>query len=121
MNNMAWTLSEGLNKPEQALEQINDAINKSVLVPPQFYDTRGVILTRLGKYDEAIRDLELAVQRPPHRPVWAHLARAYHKASLLDKFREARDRAKNAKPPLTPDMLEKTDRAELEPLIFGDK
>ena len=119
MNNMAWTLSEGLNKPEEALARINEAIKKSILVPPHFYDTRGVIYTRLGKVDEAIRDLELAVQDRPTGLTWAHLARAYHKAGKLDKFREARDQAKKARPPLTPDMLEKTDRAELEPLIFG--
>ena len=119
MNNMAWTLSEGLKQPERALELINDAMNRSFHIPPHFYDTRGVIYTRLGKTDEAIRDLELAVRERPNAVVWAHLARAYHKAGKLDKFREARDKAKGAKPPLTPDMLEKTDRGELEPLIFG--
>lgn len=121
MNNMAWTLSEGLHKPEQALERINDAIRKSLIVPPNFYDTRGVIYTRLGKYKEAITDLKMAVQDRPTGQIWAHLARAYYKANLMDDFKKARDNAKNATPPLTPDMLEKADRAELEPLIFGDK
>lgn len=119
-NNMAWTLSEGLNKPEQALEQINNAINRSVFVPPHFYDTRGVILTRLGKYDDAIRDLEMSARERPTGPVWAHLARAYHKAGKLDKFREARDKARNSDPPLTLEMLEPSDRAELGPLILKD-
>ncbi|MCU1376831.1 MAG: Tetratricopeptide 1 repeat-containing protein [Actinomycetia bacterium] len=117
MNNMAWTLSEGLNKPEQAFKVINEAIRKSVIVPPQFYDTRGCIYTRMGKYPEAIRDLELAVHGRDTGTTWAHLARAYQKDGQNAKYLEARDAARKAG--LTADMLEKADRAELEPLIFG--
>jgi tetratricopeptide (TPR) repeat protein len=119
MNNMAWTLSEGLKKPEVALERINQAINKTVLTPAQLYDTRGCIYTRLGRFKDAIQDLELAARERPTGLIWAHLARAYHKAGQMDKFEEARQHALNSTPPLTPDMIEDAERPELEPLIFG--
>jgi tetratricopeptide (TPR) repeat protein len=119
MNNMAWNLSERLEKPEEALVQINKAFNKTVLAPSQLYDTRGCIYTRLGRYDDAIRDLEIAVRDRPTGLMWAHLARAYSKAGNNDKFEEAKNRAKTSTPPLTPDMIERAERVELEPLIFG--
>ncbi len=119
LNNMAWTISEGLHKPEDALQKINEAINKVKVVPAHLYDTRGCIYTRLKQYDKAIRDLELATKVRPTGVVWAHLARAYKGAGKQADFERARDRAKNATPPLTPDMLEGADRAEIEPLIFG--
>ena len=119
LNNLAWTLSEGLNKPKLGLEKIDEAIKKSVLVPAQLYDTRGCILTRLGRYDDAIRDLELAVRERPTGATWAHLARAYHKAGRDADFQKARGKALTALPPLTPEGLDKSDRAELGPLIFG--
>lgn len=120
LNNLAWTLSEGLKRPEQALTRIDEAIRKGRPVRPQFYDTRGVIYTRLGRHAEAIRDLELAVLDRPTGLVWAHLARAYHKAGKADKFREARGKARSANPPLTPEAVEALERAELVPLIFED-
>ena len=120
INNMAWTLSEGLHRPEQALDRINEAIGKAVVVPAQLYDTRGCIYTRMGRLDDAIRDLELAARDRPSGTIYAHLARAYHKAGLKDKFEDARAKAKQTTPPLTPQMLEKADRQELEKLIFED-
>ena len=117
LNNMAWTLSENKNQPDQALEKINEAIRRTPLPPPQYFDTRGVILTRLNRIDEAIRDLEAAVRDRPTGMVWAHLARAYHKAKRDDDFRRARDEAKRAG--LTPEKIDKEERADLEPLLFG--
>lgn len=120
MNNMAWTLSECMNKPEAALETINAAIKKSNPVPPQLYDTRGCIYTRMGKLDLAIRDLELAVRDRPTGIIWAHLARAYHKkGGRAADFERARQRALNATPPLNPAEIEPAERAEIEALIFG--
>lgn len=119
LNNMAWTLSEGLHKPEEALKKINDAIKKVKTVPAHIYDTRGCIYTRLKLYKEAIRDLELAAKERPTGPVWAHLARAYKLAGREADFERAKERAKSVTPTFTPDMLEGTDREELEPLIFG--
>ena len=119
LNNMAWTLCEGKNQPEKALQVVNTAIAKAGGILPQFYDTRGVIYTRLGKYPEAIQDLELARLDRPTAIVWAHLARAYAKAGMTEKFEEAREKAKNATPPLKPEGIEKGEREELSALIFG--
>ena len=57
-------------------------------------DTRGVILIRLGKLDDAIKDLESAASGMPIGPVYYHLARAYQKKGRADDFRKARDHAK---------------------------
>ena len=40
LNNMAWTLSEELNKPQDGLKRINEAIDR-VGALPQLLDTRG--------------------------------------------------------------------------------
>jgi len=117
MNNMAWTQSEGLNRPEEALATVTNAIKRSVVVPAQLYDTRGCIYTRLGRLDDAIRDLQIAARERPTGTILAHLARAYHKAGKTAEFEKARDDAK--KTGLTPGMLEKSDHGELEALIFG--
>ena len=55
LNNLAWTLSEDLKQPEEGIKWINEAIQKGGPIP-QLLDTRGVILTRLGKFDDAIKD-----------------------------------------------------------------
>ncbi len=116
LNNLAWTLCEGLKKPNDALKWVNEAFERTGQSYPQFHDTRGVIYTRLGDLDKAIQDLETAVLGRPTGTVLAHLARAYHKAGRLDDFRRTRDRAREAG--LTPDQLEPTDRDELAPLLF---
>ena len=121
MNNLAWTLSEGQNKPEAALARINEAIKKSDPVPAQLLRHPGLHLhPSRASYDEAIRDLELAVRDRPTGLIWAHLARAYKMAGRSDDFEKARDRAKAAKPPLVIAELETAERAELEALIFGE-
>ena len=61
---MAWTLSEDLNQPAEGLERMHHAI-KRIGREPSLLDTRGVILTRLGKFDQAISDLEAAAQVSP--------------------------------------------------------
>ena len=119
LNNLAWTLCEGLDKPQEALTWINRAFAESKQVYPQFYDTRGVIYTRLGQLDKAIADLERATQGRPIGSVLAHLARAYHQADRPDQFRSTRDRARQAG--LKPEDLEPRDRRELSPLLFGDE
>jgi tetratricopeptide (TPR) repeat protein len=116
LNNLAWSLSEGLGKPEEALPYIEQAITKTDRPLPQFFDTRGVIYTRLGQLDKAIADLELAARGRPTGPILAHLARAYHKAGRLDDFRKLRDQLRAAK--LTPEQLEPTDRTDLVPLLL---
>lgn len=118
LNNMAWSLCEGLNDPKTALERINEAFRRTGAEYPQFFDTRGVIYTRLKQYPEAIQDLETSVRNRPSGVVYAHLARAYHEAGDLAKFQATRDLAKQAK--LTLNQLEPSEQVELKALLFPD-
>jgi tetratricopeptide (TPR) repeat protein len=118
LNNLAWTLSEELRRPEEGLQWINEAFR---VVPrsPRLLDTRGVILTRLGRHPDAIRDLEAATAATPSPTMLAHLARAYHAAGDTGHFRIARDRARRAG--LAPERLEPGERAELVELLLDDR
>ena len=82
---------------------------------PDLLDTRGVILTRLGKLDEAIKDLESAASAMPSGPVYYHLAKAYRKQGRGDEFRKARDRAKQAG--LRPEQLQPSERWEWDDIM----
>ncbi|MBX6312818.1 MAG: tetratricopeptide repeat protein [Isosphaeraceae bacterium] len=117
LNNMAWTLSEGLKRPQEALEYIDQALERTSSRSPQFLDTKGVILTRLGDLPRAIALLEEAARGDASPTIQAHLAHAYYKAGQMDKFRAARDRALQLG--LTREALDATDRAELESLLFA--
>ena len=67
LNNLAWVLSEGMNQPAAALEKIDELIKlKGSNV--ESLDTRGVILLRLGRAEEAVKDLEQVTQARTHRP-----------------------------------------------------
>ena len=121
LNNLAWALCEGLGQPKEALPYVEQAFllaakAASPRVPAQFFDTRGVIRTRLGDLDNAISDLEIAARARPTGSVFAHLARAYHQAGQTDKFQAAVKSALDAK--LTPEQLEPNERKDLVPLIF---
>ncbi len=61
LNNMAWTLCEGLHRPDEAMKYIEEAIRREGEFP-QHLDTRGVIEERLGQLDRAIADLEKSAQ-----------------------------------------------------------
>ena len=79
LNNMAWTLSEEMGRGQEGFEQIERAIAK-VGRQSHLVDTRGVILLRLGRVPEAIKDLEDAAGMLPTGPIYYHLARAYKMA-----------------------------------------
>ena len=114
LNEMAWTLSEDLHRPEEALRRADEAL-EHVGWEPDLLDTRGVILTRLGKLDEAIKDLESAASAMPSGPVYYHLAKAYRKQGRGDEFRKARDRAKQAG--LRPKQLQPSERGEWDDIM----
>ena len=59
-NNLAaiWSTAEPLQL-EKALKASNTAIG--IESDPRFYDTRGQILVQLERWEEAVRDLEIAV------------------------------------------------------------
>jgi cellulose synthase operon protein C len=113
LNNLAWILSEGLHQPSEALTYIDDLvqhIGRNALT----LDTRGMILHRLGRHDEAIRDLEEANHSKPSAVTEFHLALAYHEAGREDEFRKYRDRVKEAG--LKPEQLDAPERAAFEAL-----
>ena len=66
MNNLAVVLSqkEGINL-EQPMKLVEEAIKVSKpQAPPHFYETRGQILMRMERYEDAIPDLERALAVP---------------------------------------------------------
>jgi tetratricopeptide (TPR) repeat protein len=119
LNNMAWTLSEDLNKPADGLEKINTALKQkgsaSSRFDPSWLDTRGVILTRLGKFNEAIEDLEASAKASPSPNVYYHLARAYKMAGRTTEFQKYRDLAQQAG--LTPSQLQPNERPDMQQVM----
>ena len=114
LNNMAWTLSEELGRAPEGFQKVEEAIAK-VGRQSHLIDTRGVILLRLGKVDEAIKDLEAAVVTLPTAPIYYHLARAYKKAGREADFEKYRDLARKAG--LRPEQLQPSERDEAEKLV----
>jgi tetratricopeptide (TPR) repeat protein len=114
LNNIAWALSEGLNQPSEALEMI-DGLLKIAGRNPEYLDTRGVVLMRLGRLEEATADLEEAARREPNGTHVYHLALAYKKLGREDDFRKKLDEARKAG--LTPETIDPFERKEFETLI----
>jgi len=115
-NNLAWALSEGLGRPEEALPMIEDVIERSGGANPTFLGTRGVILARLERLDDAIDDLERAVRADPdpNPRRLLHLALAYREAGLDDQYRARLEQAREAG--LGPKTIDPTEREALESL-----
>ncbi len=114
LNNMAWTLSENMNQPEEGLKRIDDAVAK-LGYDAHVADTRGVILTRLGRYDEAFKDLKAAAVSLPSATIFYHLARLSKIANRPEEFLKYRDLAKQAG--LTANDLQPSERAEMESIM----
>jgi tetratricopeptide (TPR) repeat protein len=114
LNNIAWILSENLQRPGEALGVIEDLL-KSEGRSAGALDTRGVILTRLGRPDEAARDLEEATRAGSDPVHLFHLARAYRAAGKAGELARCRDLLRRAR--LAPEQLEPSERAELASLI----
>jgi tetratricopeptide (TPR) repeat protein len=113
-NNLAWILSEGLNRPGEALPLIDSLIAR-VGRKPDVLDTRGVILARLNRLDEAIADLEEAVRAAPSAVGHFHLALACRKAGRDAEFRRSRELARRAG--LSPPQADRTDRPEVASMM----
>ncbi|MFO0907022.1 MAG: tetratricopeptide repeat protein [Isosphaeraceae bacterium] len=114
LNNMAWTLSEELAQPQEGLKWADEALQKLGPQAPVL-DTRGVILTRLKKYPDAVRDLEAAVADMPNPTFLYHLAQTYLKMGKTDDARKTRDRAKEAG--LTRDQLQGSELADWDAVM----
>ncbi len=114
LNNLAWTLSEGLHQPSEAMTHIEQFVKLSGRVP-EALDTRGRVLIRLGRLDDAIKDLEEVVRAEPTGPHLYHLAYAYHKAGRGNEFRKTIEQMRRAG--LTALALDPTERTEFETLL----
>ena len=114
LNNMAWTLSENMNQPEEGLKRIDDAVVK-LGYDAHIADTRGVILTRLGRYDEALKDLKAASVSLPTGAIFYHLARLSKLSNHPDDFLKYRDLAKQAG--LSANDLQPSERIEMESIM----
>lgn len=93
LNNLAWALSEGLKQPVEGLSLIDTLVTR-VGRKPFILDTRGMILVRLGRLDEAVKDLEEVASAEPSGVHLFHLAYAYHKAGRSAACRDSLGRAR---------------------------
>jgi tetratricopeptide (TPR) repeat protein len=102
-NNLAWLLAQS-KEPDlpRALELANRAVEHAP-AKPGFRDTRGRILARMGRWKEALPDLEAAVAASPHdRDLHRALADVYRNLGspgMADEHdRLARDKATESAP-----------------------
>jgi len=114
LNNLAWPLSEGLKQPSEGLEKIDDLIRLGGR-SPEGVDTRGGILTRLSRFDEAIKDLQEVIQAAPNGVHLFHLANAYSKAGRADESRKIFEQAQKAG--LKPEELDPSEVSEFQELM----
>ena len=116
LNNLAWVLSEELNRPEEGLEVINELFGR-IPARPEFLDTRASIHARLGHGAEALDDWKKAAAAQPENPSYCYrLARAYLKAGDQANFRAWMNAAK--KNHLSPADLQPNERDELKALLL---
>jgi tetratricopeptide (TPR) repeat protein len=115
LNNLAWALSEGLNQPSEALEKIDELL-AIVGRNAEQLDTRGVILTRLDRLEEAVKDLKEAVKDGSNGVRLYHLAKAYKKMGREEDFRKTFEEARRAGLSTTI-AVDPTERAELAALL----
>jgi cellulose synthase operon protein C len=83
-NNLAWLLAFKDDQSKEALLDIDNAI-KLVGPKPDYLDTRGVIYLNLKKTQDAIKDLQSAVEADPSPPKLFHLAQAYLQANNRER------------------------------------
>lgn len=79
LNNLAWLLAhdEKQRDLDRALAMINEALAENPGFP-RFLDTRGTILMKMDRWNDALADLETAVREMPNAsPVHVKLAEIY--------------------------------------------
>ncbi len=79
---------------DKKLDQAHEMIRKAVKAEPDnhaYLDSLGWVLYRLGRYEEARKHLEQAVQDSEQGDavLWDHLGDCYHKLNLTEKARQA--------------------------------
>jgi Tfp pilus assembly protein PilF len=93
LNNMAYVLCEELGEPAEALERIDEALRR--LGPnPTMLDTKGLVLVRLGRFDDALAALKQAEALAAAKAS-TRAAIAFHQA-LADRGLGRGDEAKAA-------------------------
>jgi tetratricopeptide (TPR) repeat protein len=105
-NNLAWVLGDNLGRPAEGLVEVDQVIRQMGL-SPQNGDTRGVLLLKLGRIDEAVAELERATKASPNAIHYLHLARAL---AAKGRATEARNLLLEGRKALTD-----RDRRDLEP------
>ncbi len=88
-----------------------DKVIRQSGISPQTGDTRGVILTRLGRFDEAIAELERATRTDPSTIHYLHLSRALAGKGRAEEARKALQDARKALK--DPRSLDPADLAEV--------
>jgi tetratricopeptide (TPR) repeat protein len=77
-NNYAWIL---LQEPQGDVEAALDAVGKALEIRPdefRYRETRGQVFVRMGRWQEAVQDLEYAANgMPESRDIHLSLAKAY--------------------------------------------
>jgi tetratricopeptide (TPR) repeat protein len=94
-NNFAWVLSR-CDRPdlERALTILNKAIDLNN--QPEIRETRGQVLLKLGRYQEAVTDLEFAVNFLKLPEVHESLAEAYDKLGATELAEQHRKKARES-------------------------
>ncbi len=110
LNNWAWTLSEDLQRPEEALPHADRALQLARLEDlAPILDTKGVILIRLENFEEAIQHLSASAQLRPAPGTLFHLALAYQRNGQETEAKAAAQEAQRMG--FNPDQLSENDRA----------
>jgi tetratricopeptide (TPR) repeat protein len=117
LNNLAWLLATNEEKPREALDLVNRAV-EAAGPAAELLDTRGVIFTKLNRTDEAIHDLEDAATQTPTAAIYYHLSQAYRAAERAAEADTAWLKAKEAG--LKEDDLHALERPELRRLLEGN-
>ena len=93
LNNLAWHLAYA---DEPQLDRALELADKAVALRPtqiEIRDTRGQILLKLGRHQEALKDLLLAVRQLPDRPeIHESLAKIYEHLGDADMAARHRKR-----------------------------
>jgi tetratricopeptide (TPR) repeat protein len=93
-NNYAWVV---LQEPHGDMEDALAAVTKALAIQPdefRFRETRGQVLIRLGRWPEAIADLEYAANgMPESRDIHLSLAKAYDALGDKEMARVHREQA----------------------------
>jgi tetratricopeptide (TPR) repeat protein len=89
INNLAWVLAASEPPQWERAEKLANAAVTAMPNHPEFRETRGQILARLGRWKEAAADLELALQRLPRREENSTLERLHR--TLADAYEHMGD------------------------------